>query len=138
MGGGDSPGPPYSEIFSQVAPYYLSIGMSPSDFWDGDPDYAVHYRKADDLKRSRASYDAWLQGRYIYDILVSVAPLYRFGIKNPKAHPYYEKPIPVTEESIEREEAEREQRVMNKGLQKMFSLTVKVNQRFADGTDPGT
>lgn len=138
MGGGGDPDPLHSEIFSQVAPYYLSIGMSPSDFWDGDPEYAVHYREADKLRKSRASYDAWLQGYYIYETLINVAPLYRFGIKNPKVRPYFEKPIPVTAEGIEMEETEKEQRIMNKGLQKMFSLTVKVNQRYADATDSGT
>ena len=36
--GGDNNSPPsrYTDVFEQVCPFYLSIGMTWEQFWDGD------------------------------------------------------------------------------------------------------
>ena len=129
----------YSELFVELAPYYYAMGMTPTDYWDGDIEYPKQFRKAEKIRREKASTDAWLQGYYIYETLIDVAPLYRFGVRHPKAAPYFEEPIPVTEEAIrEAEEAAAKQK-MEKGKNKMLTFAVNVNARFKNGsTDPRT
>ena len=109
--------------------------MSPAEFWDGDPDLAVQYRKAHDLKRERASFDAWLQGRYIYEALLSVAPVFRFGMKVPKPQPYMEEPIPITKASIQKEQEDKDKKVMEKGLARMNGLFARMNTKLTGGKD---
>lgn len=52
------------QIFEEAFPYYLSLGMTYELYWDGRPELAVSYRKADILRQKRSNNDAWLQGVY--------------------------------------------------------------------------
>ena len=128
----------YSEIFEEAAPYYYSIGMTPEQYWDGDIEYPKQFRKADDLRKERFSADAWLQGYYIYETLADVAPLFKFGIKHPKAAPYFKEPIPVTKEAIEQAEEEKARQEMEKGKTKMLKFAVGINARMSNGANSGT
>lgn len=123
----------------ELAPQYYAIGMTPSDYWDGDIDYPKQFRKAEDIRRERVSTEAWIQGYYIYETLCSVAPLYKFGIKHPKPLPYFKEPIPVTAEAIRQAEEAAEKSKMEHGKNKMLKFAVNVNARMKNGsTDPGT
>lgn len=51
-------------IFDDALPYYLAIGMPYELYWDGRPELAISYRKADILRQKRSNGDAWLQGVY--------------------------------------------------------------------------
>ena len=51
-------------IFDEAFPYYLAIGMTYELYWDGKPELAALYRKADLLRQQRSNNDAWLQGVY--------------------------------------------------------------------------
>lgn len=108
--------------------------MTPSDYWDGDNDYPKQFRKAEQIRREQASTDAWLQGYYIYETLVDVAPLYRFGVKNPKPRPYFKEPIPVTEEAIRTAQEAEEKEKMERGKSKMLKFAVNVNARYKNGS----
>ena len=35
-----------TEVFEECFPYYLAIGMSSAEYWEGDPSLARYYRKA--------------------------------------------------------------------------------------------
>ena len=59
----------YTEKFYECFPYYLSIGMTPEQYWDGDPTLTKYYRKADEIKKERLNEELWLQGMYIYEAL---------------------------------------------------------------------
>ena len=115
------------------------MGMTPTDYWDGDIEYPKQFKKADDIRRERASSDAWLQGYYIYETLIDVAPLYHFGVKNPKARPYFKEPLPVTEEAIRKAEEDEAKKKMEKGIGKMLKFAVAVNAKMGDkhGDDTG-
>lgn len=83
----------YAEQFHEVFPYYLSIGMPYDLFWLGDSTLVRAYRKAYELNRKRANYDAWLQGAYLYDALCMVSPLlHAFAQKGTKPAPYHKLP----------------------------------------------
>lgn len=43
---------------------YLAMGMTYELYWDGRPELAVSYRKADLIRQKRRNNDAWLQGVY--------------------------------------------------------------------------
>ena len=131
-GGAETPRPlkSYGEVFAELAPYYMSIGMTPAEYWDGDNDLPRDYRKADEYRRERESFNAWLQGIYVYEAMIRVAPVFKFGVKNPQPKPYFEEPIPVTTEKANKKREASEKREMEKGLAKMMNLAEKVNQRF--------
>ena len=63
-----SPAPvSYTETFYRDLPWYLSIGMTPEQYWDGDCMLAKYYRKAQELRRQERNTELWLQGLYVYD-----------------------------------------------------------------------
>lgn len=97
----------YSETFKQLCPYYMSIGMSYDEFWNGDVSMVEAYRTADELRLKQRNYELWLQGMYIYEALCDASPLFRFSMKSGtvKPEPYAKEPYPVTPaEAREREE----------------------------------
>lgn len=70
---------------------YLTMGMTPKEFWDEDVWLAVYYREAYREKLKRENELAWLQGLYNYNAF-SVAIGNAFGSKH-KKYKYFEKPI---------------------------------------------
>ena len=95
----------YTEQFEEQCPYYLSIGMTYEQYWDGDCWLTKYYREAYKLRVRRDNEQAWLIGRYVYDALCAVSPLLHAFAKNgTQAHHYLEKPYPSSmEEARERE-----------------------------------
>lgn len=122
---------PYTEIFNKKFPYYLSIGMTAEQYWDGDPMLAKYYREAESLRRDRANQEAWLQGMYFYDALARVSPiLHAFAKKGTKAQPYVEEPYPINEKTVKDAEVKKEKKNSQKGLRYMETFMVKNNKRF--------
>lgn len=104
--------PSYSETFEQLCPYYMSIGMSYDEFWNGDVERVIAYRTAGELRDKRRNQELWLQGLYVYEALCSASALFRFTMKKTiKPEPYMKEPLPITAaEAREREEKERRER----------------------------
>jgi hypothetical protein len=96
-------------MFYDQFPYYLSIGMTSEQYWDGDPSLPKYYRKADELSKKRRNQELWLQGMYIYEALCDVAPiLHSFAKKGTKPLPYPDHPYAITERDRENEQKLRE------------------------------
>lgn len=122
---------PYSDIFYNNFPYYLSIGMSDEQYWDKDPMLVKYYRKAEKLKNRKLNQQAWLQGAYIYDSLIRVAPLlHAFAKKDIKPIPYAEEPYPIDKESIEDYELREKNKNFKKGVQYMETFMIENNNKF--------
>lgn len=85
-------------------PLYLALGMTPRQYWYGDPYLTVAYRKADELKRKRKNETLWMQGLYVYDAF-SVTMANAFKKKGARPAEYPKKPYDVTEKSKEEKEA---------------------------------
>ena len=82
---GSLPFSTYTERFYEQFPYYLSIGMTPDQYWDGDPALVKYYRKADELKWERKNQELWLQGMYFYEAICDASPvLHAFAKKGTK------------------------------------------------------
>lgn len=88
--------------------------MPPELFWEGDPQLAKAYWRANQLKIQKASEEMWLQGLYVYNALnASLSNV--FKKKGRKAAPYMEEPIrliPYTQEEKEQKaKQEREKTI---------------------------
>lgn len=128
----------YTEQFYEVFPYYLSIGMTYEQFWDGDPHLAKYYRQADEIKTERKNQELWLQGLYIYEALCDVAPILQaMAKKGTKARPYPEQPYAITEKQRKRELEEKERRVADKG-KRMMEMFMRQSNKQIDGTSQKT
>ena len=124
----------YTDQFYEVFPYYLSIGMSPEQFWDGDPTLVQYYRRADEMRIERRNYELWLQGLYVYEAICDVAPvLNAMAKKGTKVHPYSEQPYAITEKQRRREIEEKEKRLAEKGKRMMEMFMRSTNKRY-EGT----
>ena len=121
----------YTKTFYDQFPYYLSVGMSPEQYWDGDPMLAKYYRKADELKRKRRNEELWLQGLYIYEALCDVSPvLNAFAKKGTKPRPYADHPYALNNHDREEEQKIREKQAREKARQYMEAKMAAINKRF--------
>jgi hypothetical protein len=116
----------YSEIFEQLCPYYMSIGMSYDDFWNGDVSMVRAYRKAYELQEKRRNQELWLQGMYFYEALCDASPLFRFSMKKGAIKPesYVKEPYPISAAEV-REREEREARKKEERLKAEFTAFVE-------------
>lgn len=84
-------------------PYFLAIGMSPSEFWDGDCSLCKAYLEKERILRKTRDFDQWKQGLYIHD---AVAVAIARGINGDKNAKYPDSPYWVkqaeTKEQVSR------------------------------------
>ena len=83
-----------TEIFEECFPFYLAIGMSYAEYWEGDVKLAQYYRKAYRIKQDEINNNAWLQGMYIYDAVSTALhnALRGMGKTKPPARDYAKQP----------------------------------------------
>jgi hypothetical protein len=100
----------YSEIFEELCPFYMSIGMSYEQYWDGESDIPKYVRKEYKLRQEALNYEAWLKGLYVYDAVISAMSHMSDNKNNHKN--YAEKPYDFTprkeEENVEEAQAQAE------------------------------
>ena len=121
----------YTEKFYEQFPYYLSIGMTPEQYWEGDPVWARSFRKADEIRMERKNQELWLQGMYFYEAICDASPiLHDFAKKGTKPHPYAEKPYPITEKQHKRKQEDAEKAKFEKGKKLMEAFMKAVNGKF--------
>lgn len=126
-----SSGKSYSEIFEEACPYYLSIGLTPEEYWEGDCQYARYARKAEKLRLEKANQLAWLQGMYVYDAITRVSPILNpFAKKGTKAKPYPTEPYPLGLSSETDKEEELEKEMSDKGTTYLQNFMSKFNDQF--------
>lgn len=123
----------YTEKFYEQFPYYLAIGMTPEQYWDGDPALAKYYRQADELKLERLNQQLWLQGMYVYEAICDASPILRaFAKKGTKPHPFTEKPYPLTAKQRISDAADKEKAVAEKGKRMMEAFMKLNNSKFGN------
>ena len=131
--GGSLPHFTYTERFYEMFPYYLSIGMTPEQYWDSDCTLTTYYRKAEELRNEKRNQELWLQGMYIYEAICDVSPiLHAFAKKGAKPHPYPTKPYAISEKQIRQEREEKERKLAEKGKRFMEALMQSNNKRFKE------
>lgn len=86
----------------------MAMGMTPVEFWEKDPNLAVAYRKAWELKKEQTNERLWLQGLYINDSLTAIAHnLTRKRGQKPVTYP--QKPYDITPQTEDRKQEKRKQ-----------------------------
>ena len=83
----------------------MSIGMSYTEYWDGDSDATKYYREAYKMKQEQTNHDAWLHGLYVYDAVVSA--MTHLNSKKDTHRSYAEKPYSFSAEKEENEESKK-------------------------------
>ena len=118
----------HTEIFEECFPFYLAIGMSSAEYWEGDPSLTRYYRKAYEMKQEEINNNAWLQGLYVYDA-VSTAVHNALRGKNTKAMEYAEQPYDFkNRQKTEFEKAEEVEAEQEKALAWMENF-VRINKK---------
>jgi hypothetical protein len=113
----------YSDIFEECFSFYLSIGMTYEQYWDGDNELPRYYRKAEKMRQEQNNHNAWLNGLYVFDAVMSAMSHMN---KNKSDHKNYaEKPYdftPKKEENKVEAEAQAESWLKSwvAATQKMF------------------
>ena len=104
----------------EAFPQYLSMGMSYDEFWNYDPSLVKAYRKAWEMKVSQRNWEMWMQGGYIYDALLKVAPVMASGGMGGKGKvepgKYPDRPYPLTEKEVKAQEEARRRAALQKML----------------------
>ena len=133
-GGGESRPPSlrYGEKFEELCGYYMSIGMTYEDYWDGDNCKTKYYRKMDVLNKERRNYDLWLQGAYFYEALLDASPVFNPMSTKKNPFPYRDTPIPITENESEKVEIHEKEKRMQNGKDAMRILMTEINKRFEE------
>lgn len=124
----------YSEIFKKQFPYYLAIGMSAEEYWNGDSELAKFYREAWSIKQEIRNQELWLQGMYIYEAICDVAPILRAFSKATRPRPYSKAPYPMTDKEIA-EERKTAKANYDKMASKFMSFVTSTNKRMNKGGD---
>ena len=118
------------EVMDMYCPMYLDAGMTYEQYWDGDMDMTVHYRKLLDRRRQWQNQMLWLQGRYFYDALMAVMPALSIKTKHTEIKNYTEEPYPITAQEVLESEERKERAQYEKNLNYMRSFMARNNARF--------
>ncbi len=122
----------HAEIFADLCPTYLAIGMTYDQYWHGAAEVARYYREAYRLKQKAKNRELWMQGMYFYEALIDVAPIMvAFPKKGAKPTPYSEEPYPISEEELREREELKERKEAEKLRAALKGWAAKTNAYFA-------
>ena len=122
----------YTEYFNQLCPFYLNAGMTYEQFWDGDSSMVRAFRKAHDMRLEEDNFKMWLQGKYFYDALCCVAPIFRAFSKAKKPIDYHDQPFMLKNEYSEIRKKQAETESDNKARAMLEAFAEKFNQKFKE------
>lgn len=104
--------------------------MTPNEYWDGDASLVRDYRQAEEIREDRRNQELWLQGLYVYEAIINIAPiLHAFAKKGTKAKPYPAQPYPLNEKAKRKEQEQKEKAVYAKGKGYMAAMMGKNKER---------
>lgn len=119
----------YSDIFHEQFPFYLSIGMTDRQYWDGDCCLTRDYRRAFEMMKRRQNQMLWLQGAYVYNAILDASPILQaFAKKGTKPVPYLEYPIPLDAKEAREQQEDKERRAYLK-MRKAMQNKVKAQSK---------
>ena len=118
------------EIFEECFPFYLAIGMSFAEYWEGDPKLAQYYRKAYQIKQDEINNNAWLQGMYIYDAVSTALhnTLRGMGKNKPPAKDYAKRPYEFKNKVKTEAEKAKEVEIEQEKAAAWMENFVRINQ----------
>lgn len=121
----------HTEVFEEAFPFYLAIGMSSAEYWEGDCSLTRYFRKAYKMKQEEINNNAWLQGMYIYDA-ISTALHNALRGKNVASRDYAKQPYNFeNKQKTEQEKAKEVEIEQEKALAWMENF-VRINKKRAE------
>lgn len=140
-GGGKSSRPSpvlrYGDKFEELCGFYMSIGMTYEDYWDGDNCKTKYYRQMNELEKERRNADLWLLGAYFYEALLDVSPVFNPLSTKKQPFPYRDNPIPLTEAEIKRIDELNKKKQMEAGREAMRAMMAEFNKKFEEKLEKG-
>ena len=121
--------PTHTQVFEDACPFYLAIGMSFREYWEGDASLPRYFRKAYRIKQDEMNNNAWLQGVYIYDAISTAMHNALRDPKKSRAKEYAKQPYNFRhKEKTEQEKAKDVATEREKAASWMANF-VRVNNR---------
>ena len=119
-----------TEVFEECFPFYLAIGMSYAEYWEGDPELVQYYRKAYHIKQEEINNNAWLQGMYIYDAVSTALhnALRGMGKSKPPARDYAKQPYEFKNKVKTEAEKAKEVEIEQEKAAAWMENFVRINQ----------
>jgi hypothetical protein len=74
-------------------PTALLMGMTPEQYWYGNPWDFSAYREAERLRRERDDWDRWEAGMYVWAALCKTAPLMNPFAESHQADEWFDRPL---------------------------------------------
>jgi len=103
----------YGDIFDELFPHYLLMGMTPEQYWDGEnelkPAYLKAYRLRIENEQRMADRNNWFMGQYLIRVLHAV-PLLVGGLNvkpSTRLPEYPDKPFLETAEEQKNEDVRK-------------------------------
>lgn len=120
---------PIGDMLDKICPYYMMIGVSYDEFWNGDYTHLKYYVERYNLEIERRNQELWLQGLYFYDALTTVISnaLAKKGSGQKK---YPEKPYRITEKT-EEEKKEEKQKMVDDFRNQLMALDRRFTQKHS-------
>lgn len=98
----------FSTVLDKLCAYYMALGVSADEFWNGDPTLLKYYAERHRIAVEQQNEQMWLQGVYFYEA-ISTALAQAFS-KHTNAK-YPEKPHRLTPLSEDEQELENKKKV---------------------------
>ncbi|MBE6890028.1 MAG: hypothetical protein E7485_08460 [Ruminococcaceae bacterium] len=121
---------PIIELFEKACPFYMSIGMSYEEFWEGNVALPIFYLKAHRMKaeqeHEQLDYAAWLNGVYTkraYEVVLANA----FSKQGTPMQTYYDKPMSQLKKEHKKSDEEKEREGELQRMQAIVALKNFVN-----------
>lgn len=127
----------YGDKFEELCGYYMSLGMSYHDYWDGDNCMTKYYREAEEIKKERRNSELWLQAAYIYEALLDASPVFNPLSKKNKPFPFRSEPIPITASGSKKSEERKKKQRLENGKESMRAMMAAINDRFKKKKEGG-
>ena len=108
----------FTDIFEEVFPYYLAVGMTYEQFWYDPPELTIAFRRADEIKKRRVNEELWLAGIYTAEALASTVG--NMFSKGGRKHEYPSEPKPITLNEVMGRK-EREQKAKMEQIKARFT-----------------
>lgn len=129
---------PYGDMFDDLFPQYLLIGMTPEQYWDGEYGLKIAYRKAYRMRieneQRMADRNNWYMGQYIM-AAIQATPLIVPGVNMKKGakqpdypdKPFFEKYEEQKKEAVRKQKEEDQSRLAMALFQ---AMTTKFNKNI--------
>lgn len=128
---------PFYKTFEKLCPYYMSIGMTYEQFWDGEAELPKYFREAHELRLREQNRMMYYQGAYVYSAVLALVPVLRPLSKAKEPAPYLDDVIPLSAKEAEEIKERKDKEKFEKGLENMKTLAQRLNTQFEEKRNAG-